>query len=165
MSLNFIAAFTVCSDFRAQEKKICHCFHFFPFYLPSTDGTGCHDLSFLNIKFQARFPILLFHPHQEALYFLFAFWHYSGITCISEVVISPSNLDSSLWFIQPDILHDVLCIDAGKDWRQEEKETTEDEMFGRHRWHDGGGQRSLVCFSPWSHRELDMTEWLNNNSV
>jgi len=31
---NFMAAVTICSDFGAQEKKICHCFHFFPFYLP-----------------------------------------------------------------------------------------------------------------------------------
>ena len=28
----------------AQENKICHCFHFFPFYLPWSDGTRCHDL-------------------------------------------------------------------------------------------------------------------------
>ena len=33
-SLNFMAAVTVRSDFGAQENKICHCFHFFPFYLP-----------------------------------------------------------------------------------------------------------------------------------
>ena len=32
--LDFMAAVTVCSDFGAQENKICHCFHFFPFYLP-----------------------------------------------------------------------------------------------------------------------------------
>ena len=32
--LNFMAAVTICSDFGAQENKICHCFHFFPFYLP-----------------------------------------------------------------------------------------------------------------------------------
>ena len=33
--------------------------------------------------------------------------------CISEVVdISPSSLDFSLWFIQPRILHDVLCIEV-----------------------------------------------------
>ena len=63
--------------------------------------------------------------------------------------------------------------DAGKDWRQEEKGTTEDEMVG---WHhrlnghefeqapgDGEGQGSLVCCSPWSHRNSDTTEWLNNN--
>ena len=30
----FIAAITLCSDFRAQDKRTCHCFHFFPFYLP-----------------------------------------------------------------------------------------------------------------------------------
>ena len=33
-------------DFGAQENKICHSFHFFPFYLPWRDGTRCHDLSF-----------------------------------------------------------------------------------------------------------------------
>ena len=32
-SFNFMAAFTVHSDFGAQEYKICHCFHFSPFYL------------------------------------------------------------------------------------------------------------------------------------
>ena len=47
----FMAAGTVCSDFGVQENKICHCFHFFPIYLPRSDGTGCHDLSFLNVEF------------------------------------------------------------------------------------------------------------------
>ena len=32
--------------FGAQEKKICFCFHFFPIYLPWSDGTGCYDLRF-----------------------------------------------------------------------------------------------------------------------
>ena len=35
--------------FGAQENKLCHCFHFFPVYLPWSDGTGCHDLSILNV--------------------------------------------------------------------------------------------------------------------
>ena len=52
--------------------------------------------------------------------------------------------------------------DAGKDWRQKEKEMTQDEMVG---WHhhfighefeetleDGEGQGSLACCSPWGHR-------------
>ena len=39
--------------FGAQENKICHCFHFFPFYLPWSDGTGCHDLIFLNVELWA----------------------------------------------------------------------------------------------------------------
>ena len=33
-SFNFMAAVTVHNDFGAQENKICHCFHFFPFCLP-----------------------------------------------------------------------------------------------------------------------------------
>ena len=63
--------------------------------------------------------------------------------------------------------------DAGKDWRQEEKGMTEDEMVG---WHhcfkghefeqapgDGEGQGSLACCKPWGCKESDMTERLNNN--
>ena len=49
--LNFLAAFTVCSDFGAQENKVCHCFHCLPTDLPWSDGTGCHDLRFLNVEF------------------------------------------------------------------------------------------------------------------
>ena len=33
------------------KKKVCHCFHCFPIYLPWSDGTRCHDLSFLNYLF------------------------------------------------------------------------------------------------------------------
>ena len=40
---------------------------FSPFYFPWSDGIGCHDLSFLNVEFKARFFTLLFPPHQEAL--------------------------------------------------------------------------------------------------
>ena len=47
-SFNFMAAVSICSDFAAQENKICHNFHFF---LLLTDETGCHDLSFLNTEF------------------------------------------------------------------------------------------------------------------
>ena len=32
--LNFTAAVTICSDFGAQENKVCHCFHCFSIYLP-----------------------------------------------------------------------------------------------------------------------------------
>ena len=57
--------------------------------------------------------------------------------------------------------------DAGKDWRQEEKGTTEDEMVGCHYRLDGHafeqalengeGQGGLVRCSPRTHKELDMT--------
>ena len=55
---------------------------------------------------------------------------------------------------------------AGKDWRWEEKGTTEDEMVGWHHWLKGhgfeltlgvgDGQGSLECYSPWG-----LKEWLN----
>ena len=45
------------------KNKVCHCFHCFPIYLLWSDGTGCHDLSFLNVKFLSSFLILLFLPH------------------------------------------------------------------------------------------------------
>ena len=64
-SLHFMTAVTIHSNFGAQERKICN--QFFPFHLPWGDGTGCHDLTFLNVEFQANFSTLLFHPHQEAL--------------------------------------------------------------------------------------------------
>jgi len=61
--------------------------------------------------------------------------------------------------------------DAGKDWRREEKGTSEDEMVGWHHRLDGhefeqtlgvgDGQESLACCSPWGHKELDTTEQLN----
>ena len=50
-SFNFMAAVTICSDFGAQEGRVCHYFHCFPIYLPWSDGTRCHDLSFLNVEF------------------------------------------------------------------------------------------------------------------
>ena len=60
--------------------------------------------------------------------------------------------------------------DAGRDWEQEEKGTTEDEMTGWHHWLDGresqwtpgvgDGQGGLACCDSWGHKELDMTEQL-----
>ena len=60
---------------------------------------------------------------------------------------------------------------AGKDWKSEEKGTTEDEMV---RWHHrldghefenalrvGDGQGSLTCCNPWGWKGSDMTGWLN----
>ena len=44
-----MAAITICTDFGAQENEVSHCFHCFPIYFPWSDGTRCHDLSFLNV--------------------------------------------------------------------------------------------------------------------
>ena len=61
--------------------------------------------------------------------------------------------------------------DAGRDWGQEEKGMTEDEMAGWHHRLDahefgwtlgvGDGQGGLVCCNSWGHKESDTTEWLN----
>ena len=68
-------------------------------------------------------------------------------------ILSPP--DAKIWLTGKD-------PDAGKDWGQEEKGMTEDEMAGWHHWlnghefeqtlGDGGGQGSLVCCSPWGRR-------------
>ena len=74
----------------------------------------------------------------------------------------------------PDVKSQLIgkFSDAGKDWGQEEKGTTEDEMVG---WHhqlngyefeqapgDSRGERNPTCYSPWGHKEPDTTQWLNN---
>ena len=51
VSFNFMAAVTICNTFGAPQNKVCQCFHCFPIYLPWSDGTRCHDLSFLNVEF------------------------------------------------------------------------------------------------------------------
>ena len=61
--------------------------------------------------------------------------------------------------------------DAGRDWGQEEKGTTDDEMAGWHHWLDGhefewtpgvgDGQGVLVCCDSWGRKESDTTERLN----
>ena len=91
-------------------------------------------------------------------------WVFIGRTDVEAdtPILWPPNMKS--WLIGKD-------PDAGNDWRQEEKGTTEDEMV---RWHHrldghefeqalgvGDGQRSLVCSSPWGSKQLDTTEWLN----
>ena len=45
-----MASITICSDFGVQKNKVSHCFHCFPFYFLWSDGTGKHDLSFLNVE-------------------------------------------------------------------------------------------------------------------
>ena len=88
---------TILSDFEAQENKIYHhCFHFFPFSLPWSDGTRCHGLRFFNVKFLVSCFTLLFHPHQEALTSTIISFLDEAPGCMprqsgSEPVLSPSS--------------------------------------------------------------------------
>ena len=75
--------------------------------------------------------------------------------------------DVKSWLIRKD-------PDPGKDWRQEEKRTIENEIVG---WHhrlnghefgqtvgDSEGQGSLECYSPWYCKESGMIKWLKNSN-
>ena len=76
-----------------------------------------------------------------------------------------------LW--PPDVKSWLIWKDpnAGKDWGQEEKGMTEDEMAGWHHRLDGlkfawtlgvgDGQGGLACYGSWGHKESEMTERLN----
>ena len=87
-------------------------------------------------------------------------WIFTGRTDAEAeaAILWPPDMKS--WLIRKD-------PDAGKDWGQEEKWTTEDEMVGWHpRLHghefeqtpgDSDGQGSLACCSPWGHKESDAT--------
>ena len=57
VSFNFMTAVIVHSNFGVQENKVCHCFYFFPFYLPRHDGIGFHDLRFLMLSFEPAFSL------------------------------------------------------------------------------------------------------------
>ena len=89
-------------------------------------------------------------------------WIFIGRTDAEAPILWPPYTRS--WLIRKD-------PNAGKDWRQEEKGMTEDEMVGWYHRLDvyefeqapgiGDGQGSLACCSPWGHKESNMTEWLN----
>ena len=101
------------------------------------------------------------------LCFLFLFsWIFTGRTNAEAEapILWPPDVKNWLIGKEPD---------AGKDWRQEEKGVTEEEMIAWHhrlKWNEfeqapgvGEGQEGLACCSPWGSKESDTTEQLNNN--
>ena len=88
-------------------------------------------------------------------------WIFIGRTDSEVPIFWPPDANSQLIGEDPD---------AGKDWRQKEKGTTEHEMFGWYYWLNGhefeqasrdcDGQQSLACCSPWDRKESDPTEQL-----
>ena len=92
------------------------------------------------------------------------FWIFIGRTDAEAEALILWPPDAKNWFTGKD-------PHAGKDWRQEEKGTTDDEMVGCHQWPNGhefeqapgvgDGQGGLACCSPWGREESDTTEWLN----
>ena len=92
------------------------------------------------------------------------FWIFFGRTDAESETPILWPPDAKSWLIWKD-------PDAGKDWRQKEKGTTEAEMVGwHHQLHedgfgwtvgDGDGQGGLACCSSWGRKELDTAERLN----
>ena len=91
-------------------------------------------------------------------------WVFLGRTDVEAETSILWPPDAKSWLIWKD-------SDAGRDWRQEEKRMTEDEMIGWHHRLDGhgfgwtpgvgDGQGGLACCDSWGHKESDMTERLN----
>ena len=92
----------------------------------------------------------------------------------SWVFIGRTDVEAETPILWPSVAKSWLIwrdLDAGKDWGQEEKGMTGDEMVGWHHWlsgHGSGwtpgvgdGQGGLTCCSSWGRKESDMTEWLN----
>ena len=98
------------------------------------------------------------------------YWRRSNQSILKEISPEYSLKRLILWL--PDVKNWLLRKDpdAGKDWRWEEKGTTEDEMAGWHHWLDGHesgwtagvgeGQGGLACCDSWGRKESDTTERL-----
>ena len=115
----------------------------------------------------------------------FEFWSFPSLETSSTLFC-----EAKQWQVQLPVSHMVMGVkistlwpphvkswligkdsDAGSDWGQEEKGTTEDEMAGWHHWLNGresewtpgvgGRQRGLACCDSWGRKESDTTEWLN----
>ena len=75
-----MALVSIFSDFRAWENKVCYYFYCFLIYLPWSDETGCHDLSFLKIE--------LYKPSFSLFSFTFVkrLFNSSSLSAISVVL-------------------------------------------------------------------------------
>ena len=86
----------------------------FPLFPPSIShevmGPDAMILVCWKLSFKPTFSLFSF-TFIKRLFSYSALYHKGGAICISQIIdISPGNLDSSLCFIQPNILHNVLCI-------------------------------------------------------
>ena len=93
-------------------------------------------------------------------------WIFTGRTDAETEATILWSPNANWWLIGKD-------LDARKDWGQEEKGATEDDIVGWHHWLNGHefeqtqgdreGQGGLVCCSPWACKELDTNERVNNS--
>ena len=113
--------------------------------------------------------VIAFLPRSKGFFFLI-----SWLQSPSAGILEPKKIVSYCFHCFPIYLpwSDGKDSDAGRDWGQEEKGRTEDEMAG---WYHqlyghefewtlgvGDGQGGLVCCNSWGRKELDTTEQLNS---
>ena len=121
-----------------------------------TQGSNPHLLNLLHWQV----GVVLYHEHHQPGTFIIIPW--IDVAEAGTLILCPPDTKNWVTKIDPD---------DGKDWRREEKGTTEDEMLGWHyrlNGHEfeqvpgvGDRQRSLVYCSPWGRKESDVTERLN----
>ena len=134
-----MAAVTIHNDFGTQEKKIYHCFHFAPFYLPSSDGTGCHDLWFsLSVVSGSLQPHRLQHTR---------------LPCPSPIPKACSNAcPSSLW-CHPTISSSVVPLSSSP------QSFPASESFLMSQFFTSGGQSIGASASAWV-LWLNIQDWI-----
>ena len=130
---------------------------FSPFQICSVTEIICHVVSSLR-------KLLLHSLHKAKDHKGNQDWVFIGRTDVEAETPTLWLPDEKSWLIWKD-------PDAGKDWGQEEKGMTEDEIVGWHHWLNGDefeqtpgvgdGQGGLACCGQWGCKESDMTEWLN----
>ena len=136
-------------------------------------GTDCSDLCgcwlaslifpVADVRCSDQYPYVMWHAPVQYTNSSVTTWIFIERIDAEAPILWPPDAKSWLTGRDPD---------AGKDWQQEVKGVTEDEIVGWHHWLDGHefeqtqgdseGQGSLACCSPLGHKESDMTEWLNN---
>ena len=130
-----------CSDFGAQENKVCHSFHCFHIYLRWSDGTGCHDLVFWMLSFKPAFSFssFTFIKRLCSSSLLYAIMVVSSaylrlLICLLAVLIPACALSSPLFRL----------IDGGK------METV------ANRWENSGKWKQWQTLSSWAPESLWM---------
>ena len=104
LSSDFMAAVTINSDLGAPKGEICHYFHIFPFYLPFSNGSRCHNIIIFFLKYlvlrwffhsppsplwrdsssSSFLPLERYHPH---------FWDCWCFSCLSwfQLITHPAQ--------------------------------------------------------------------------
>ena len=163
-----MAAITICSDFRAQKDKVCHCF---PIYLPWSDRTDAIILVFWMLSFKPTFSLSSFtfikrlfsssslthtHTHTHT--------HTDDIAhSLCYTAETNTTLLSNFWTsLVAQVVKNPPAMQKTSIWSISRVDSLERGMASHSSILDGEfhGQRSLPSYSPWGHKESVMTERL-----